>query len=311
MLVLLGQLGSCLIRERIVYLLYSLTVAPRIKFHGWEGMCLVLYKLARKRTHVEAKSIFGISTGAISEVFNCSLDIIYNVADPLLQKIQWDAILHKLDDFASSTENAGMPVPNVIGFLDGTLRITARPQRGQKWLYSYKDHSHGVKFQGVITPDGMLRMMFGPFYGRRHDGALLNASQLIEDMEAIEEKLRVNDDLEGHYRLLGDSAYRLSRFLLRPFKGAVLSRAENRVNYEFARCRISIEWGFGVVATLWRSMALKAEQQMLVIPCARHWIVSVFLTNCYVCLYGKDSSNTASLFDLDPPTLEEYVSGRG
>jgi hypothetical protein len=53
-------------------------------------------------------------------------------------------------------------VDSVWGFIDGTLRKICRPTYFQKQAYSGHKRSHGIKFQSVVTPDGLFALMFGP-----------------------------------------------------------------------------------------------------------------------------------------------------
>ena len=78
---------------------------------------------------------------------------------------------------------------------------------------------HGIKFQSVVVPNGLVANMFGPFEGRRHDAALLADSGLLTKLDALP-GLAVNGNA---FALYGDPAYPLRPQLLCPFRGAVLT----------------------------------------------------------------------------------------
>ena len=67
-------------------------------------------------------------------------------------------------------------VTRCIGFLDGTIRQQCRPVRGQRAIFSGHKRYHGLKFQALTVPDGLIAAMFGPVEGRLHDSTMLEFS---------------------------------------------------------------------------------------------------------------------------------------
>ena len=65
------------------------------------------------------------------------------------------------------------------GFIDGTLRKTCRPTHFQKRTHSGHKRCHGLKFQSVTVPDGLMACLYGPINGNRHDSYMLAQSQLL------------------------------------------------------------------------------------------------------------------------------------
>jgi len=61
------------------------------------------------------------------------------------------------------------PLLNCWGFIDGTAREICRPSILQQEYYSRHKHKHCLKYQGVLTPDGITVHLAGPYPGRRHD----------------------------------------------------------------------------------------------------------------------------------------------
>jgi len=57
-------------------------------------------------------------------------------------------------EFADAFENKGIPIPNLIGFIDGKLWPVCRPGMYQHVLYSGHKRIHGLKTQGLIFPNG-------------------------------------------------------------------------------------------------------------------------------------------------------------
>ena len=52
------------------------------------------------------------------------------------------------------------------GFIDGTLKVICRPSRYQRRWYSGYKKCHAVKFQAIVTSDGLISHLRGPFKGK-------------------------------------------------------------------------------------------------------------------------------------------------
>ena len=57
----------------------------------------------------------------------------------------------------------------VWGFIDGTIRKTARPVYHQRSVYTRFKKCHGVKFQSVTVPDSYIAYLMGPWPAQTHD----------------------------------------------------------------------------------------------------------------------------------------------
>ena len=53
----------------------------------------------------------------------------------------------------------------------------------QRAAYNGHKRKHGLNFQSVVVPEGMVAQMFGPVEGRRHDITLLKLSNLERQTE--------------------------------------------------------------------------------------------------------------------------------
>ena len=63
----------------------------------------------------------------------------------------WAPYFH---EFAKAFNDNGIPIPNLIGFIDGKLWPVCRPGKYQHVLYSGHKRIHGLKTQGIIFPNG-------------------------------------------------------------------------------------------------------------------------------------------------------------
>ena len=56
----------------------------------------------------------------------------------------------------------GPPLNNFFGFIDGTVRPISKPGQNQHVVYNGHKRVHGVKFQSVALPNGIIGNMYGP-----------------------------------------------------------------------------------------------------------------------------------------------------
>lgn len=87
--------------------------------------------------------------------------------------------------FAEAVQDAGAPLDNCWGFIDGTARPIARPVRNQRIMYSGHKRCHCLKFPSVVAPNGLIANMYGPIAGRRHDAFMLDVSGLQHKLATI------------------------------------------------------------------------------------------------------------------------------
>lgn len=107
------------------------------------------------------------------------------------------------------------------------------------------------------------------------------------------------------YVVYGDPAYGLARNIIGPFRGAHITDDEQAFNTEMSKVRTCVEWGFGKICQNFAYLDFKKNLKVLLQPVGKYYLVASILINCHTCLYG---SQTSTFFDLDPPSLETYLS---
>ena len=78
---------------------------------------------------------------------------------------QWnDTLLNPalLETYARAIQQIGSPLHNCFGFIDGTVRPVCRPDQNQRIVYNGHKRVHGLKYQSVALPNGMIVNMYGP-----------------------------------------------------------------------------------------------------------------------------------------------------
>ncbi|XP_071963310.1 uncharacterized protein [Antedon mediterranea] len=166
-----------------------------------------------------------------------------------------------------------------------------------KCVNGLKAHVHSLKFQSVVTPNGLIANLFGPIEGCRHDAFMLRESNLLQQLERY--AVRLNGDPLCIY---GDPAYPLRVHLQAPFKGN-LTQGQQDFNRSMSQARVSVEWLFRDIIENWKFVDFKKTQKIGLSAIGKIYVVCCLLTNAHTCLYGNITSKT---FKLDPPALEEY-----
>lgn len=269
-----------------------------------DAITVLLLHLAGKNYHAIHRET-GVHPGAISHLLNWTLDFIHE---------RWYVRLLASDlqrwtpDFPAWAE-AVFDKTDKLGFddtpvfVDGTLREIAKPAHNQDVMFNGHHWTHGLVYQGLVAPNGLMIDLAGPMAGRRHDTALLAKSRLLRRWA---DALAAEGYAPGEYCVYGDAGYPRSpclRGAYRPYANTPLSAAQTSLNGVMSTVRIAVEWGFGRVTALWPQCDFTRGQQLGRRPVAKMYIAAVILTNALTCLRGNQ---TSLYFQLQPPSLEDY-----
>ena len=77
----------------------------------------------------------------------------------------------------------GASLHNFCGFTDGTVRPICRPHEMQRVVYNGHNRVFAIKFQFVVTPNGIMANLYGPVEGCHHDSGMLAYSGLLQQLE--------------------------------------------------------------------------------------------------------------------------------
>ena len=99
---------------------------------------------------------------------------------------RWGHRVSMLQEFAhrfplydeAIAEASGIPNLHIVGFLDCTVRGTARPLYGQEAIYNGHKKKCGLKYQALGFLAGLLQGVYGPIQSRRHDNRVQVESRL-------------------------------------------------------------------------------------------------------------------------------------
>ena len=206
----------------------------------------------------------------------------------------------KTQEFSRAVEEK-TDVRGVFCFIDGTVRPTCKPELFQGVVYNGKDKTHALKYQIVCTPDGIMRHVYGPVCGSRHDQHMVHCSKVLDWVT-----LHGCCETGEPYVCYADAGYAVAPGLMRPFADDAINVAHKAFNELMSSVRICVEWEFGDIVTQWANVNYKRTQMIAngSRP-GQQYIVAALLTNCRNCLRP---AQTSMYFNCPPPALEEYVA---
>ena len=274
-------------------------VGSRYNVSGEECLLVLLGRLVYPGRLCQLARFFNRSKSALSIIFNYALDHVHGRTKHLLTFDTQRLNPSYLERMAEINRRKCPLLGNCIGYIDGTVRPICRPTQDQRLFYNGHKRVHALKFHSILLPDGIIAYMDGPYHGRDHDAGLLHRSGLDA---ILARSLLVGD---RQYHIYGDSGYPRRPYLLRPHAGSSLTRQESVFNARASQLRVSVEWSFGKIASLFAFVDFKKNAKIRLQPVGKYYIVATVLTNCHTCLY---ESQVNSFFNSSPPSLEDYLS---
>jgi hypothetical protein len=74
----------------------------------------------------------------------------------------------QLKEYSNAIARKG-GVDGICRFIDGTMRAICRPMENQKLYYTGYKRLHTVKYQAILTPDGLISSLARPYLGTKDD----------------------------------------------------------------------------------------------------------------------------------------------
>ncbi|XP_012221308.1 uncharacterized protein [Linepithema humile] len=246
-----------------------------------ERLCLTLRYLASGDSMVSMSYQYLLGRTTISNIISETCEVIWNMLCPVvlpssLTKEDW---LHIAADFENRCN-----FPHCIGAIDGKHIVIQCPANAGSTYYNYK-HSHSIVLMAVCDANYLFTFVDIGAYGRRSDGGIFKECQFGKKFE--QKKMNVPDaDAVSEnspilpYCLVGDEAFPLKEYLLRPYPGrGGLTKEKNVFNYRLSRTRRIVENTFGILASQWRILRKpiiakveNAEKIVQAIVCLHNWL---------------------------------------
>lgn len=194
--------------------------------------------------------------------------------------------------------------PHCLGSLDGKHVVLQAPINSGSEYFNYK-RSFSIVLLGLA--DSQYNFLFAEIgcHGRISDGGVFKNSTLYNILETDENKPPdvplPGRNLPVPYVIVADSAFELSKRLLKPFPGVPpVGSIKRKFNEQLSRARVVVENTFGILSSVFRVF----RQPMLLQPNkAKHVTMTCILLHNFL----KNSSTSSQLY---MPTNMDEISLR-
>lgn len=217
----------------------------------------------------------------VQEVCYAIINKLLRVYIPTPQKNDWEHISQRFW--------TAWNFPNCLGALDGKhIEIVAPDNSGSNY-FNYKKTFSVVLLALVDANYKLIAVDIGS-YGKNSDGGIFANSRLGKQLENGTLQVPPNKnlpetDIVAPYIILGDSAFPLKTYLLRPFSQVqTLNDVEKSVfNYRHCRARRVVENAFGILAQRFRIYFRKINSKP-------GYIEKIILTTCILHNYLRSNN---------------------
>ncbi|XP_070819612.1 uncharacterized protein [Chaetodon trifascialis] len=238
-------------------------------------VAIALWKLATGSEYRSIGHLFGVSNTTVCRCVQefCAAAETFLVPEQIRFPDE-----EKFREMAAYSENR-WGLPHCVGAIDGSHIPIIAPQEFHCDYFNRKGW-HSIILQGVVDGKGLFWNVFAGMPGSLHDAMVLRLSTLWELASRGNHFPAHTRDLGGvtaGYYILGDSAYPLQNWLLKPFHDTGQLTAEQQVfNKKCSRARVVVENAFGRLKGRWRCLLKRNDcdvqlvKSMVLTCCALH-----------------------------------------
>ncbi|CAK1590297.1 unnamed protein product [Parnassius mnemosyne] len=204
---------------------------------------------------------FRISKTAIASIVMEVCSAIWNNFNEIHMKFP---SIEDFKEIANSFSNKNK-FPHCCGNLDGKHIRVVKPQLSGSMYFNYKNY-YSIVLLAVSDSDNTFRIIDVGAYGKDSDGGVLSNSKFFQELNSgniqlpPEERLP-NSDIVAPYVFLGDEAFPLKTFIMRPYPRtqATGNADKSRFNFKLSTTRVGIECTFGMAASKFRILLKSIE----------------------------------------------------
>ncbi|KAM7175411.1 uncharacterized protein RBU57_001592 [Macrochelys suwanniensis] len=232
------------LRRKDTRLRAALTVEKQVAIAIWKLATPDCYRSVANQFGV-GKSTVGIVLMQVCKAINCIL--LRRTVTP-----------GNVQDIVAGFEQMGFP--NCGGAIDGThIPILAPPHLASEYI-NRKGYFSRV-LQVLVDHRGRFIDINAGWPGKVHDARIFRNTALFWKMQSgtffPDRKITVGE-IEMPTVILGDPAYPLMPWLMKPYTGS-LDTSKERFNYRLSQCRMTVECAFGRLKGRWRSLYGKLD----------------------------------------------------
>ncbi|XP_076836809.1 uncharacterized protein LOC143482352 [Brachyhypopomus gauderio] len=238
-------------------------------------VAIALWKLATGSEYRSIGHLFGVST---TTACRCVQDFCA-AAETLLvpEQIRYPDE-RRFRDMAEYIQTR-WGLPHCVGAIDGSHIPIIAPRLCHTDYFNRKGW-HSIILQGVVDGKGLFWNVMAGLPGSMHDARVLRLSMLWELAtrgNLFPAGVRTTSAMPAGYYILGDSAYPLQKWLLKPFQDiGNLTKEQQIFNQHISRTRVVVENAFGRLKGRWRCLLKRNDcdiqlvKSMVLVCCALH-----------------------------------------
>ncbi|XP_053892137.1 uncharacterized protein LOC128841270 [Malaclemys terrapin pileata] len=208
----------------------ALTVEKRV--------AIALWKLATPDSYRSVGNQFGVGKSTVGAAV---IQVARAMKDLVISRVVTLGNMQAIvDGFAA------MGFPNCGGAIDGTHIPILAPEH-QATEYINRKGYFSMLLQALVDHKGRFTNINVGWPGKVHDARVFRHSGLFRKLEEgtffLDQKITVGD-VEMPIVILGDPAYPLMPWLMKPYTGSLAS-SQDLFNYRLSKCRMVVECAFG------------------------------------------------------------------
>lgn len=187
---------------------------------------------------IHASTVAGILKETLPAIWDCLKPVVLGCPS----EREWEKIREDYEDKWN--------FPNTIGSIDGKHFAIKCPDNSGSDCFNYKGY-HSLLMLAVVDANYRFIMVDIGAQGRLSDGSFFGKSDL---KRAIEERTLGLPSGVSRWLvcLVGDAAFPLQTYLMRPYPGRKLEERKKVFNYRLSRARRCVENAFGILVSRWR-----------------------------------------------------------
>jgi len=245
-------------------------------------LALGLYRLAHGNSYSTIGPVFNVGKSTVIEAVQDVVNGLYEIRNDHIKFPETLAeVTACIDTFSELTD-----LPNVVGAIDGShVRIKAPVDSAPDYFSRFQQHDFII--QAVVDGEKIFLDFSCGYPGSMHDGRVLRRSRVFtraEQRVILTVPTEIVSDQEIGPYLVGDSAYPLSPWLMKPFPEGTQGSDEIQFNKELSSARVKVECAFGILKNRWRILIKRFDSSVeFAVRCA---VACAVLHN--ICLRNGD-----------------------
>ena len=223
-------------------------------------LAMGLYRLAHGNSYSTIAPVFNVGKSTVIEAVQDVVNGLYEIRNDHIKFPETLAeVTTSIETFANLTD-----LPNVVGAIDGShVRIKAPVDSAPGYFSRYQQHDFIV--QAVVNGKKHFLDFACGFPGSMHDGRVLRRSRIFARAERREiltiPTVNAAGQEIGPY-LVGNSAYPLSPWLMKPFPEGTRDRDEIKFNRQLSSAQVKVEFAFGILKNRWRILMKRFDSSV-------------------------------------------------